>query len=356
LPEVYSAQRSPRAVPLHRVAVLRPFASYLEQHGAPVRREFRRVRLPYAALEDPDNYVPSERFRAFVVSSAQREGIETLGFEVGLAHGANCVDPHMRQRLLRSPTLFHALTKASELTNRTVYNCRMGLAQAPRGGPTYFFHRPSCPDVRNASIDQIGWFGLMVMLGIVRVFTGPHWAPAEIGLMLSRLPGRSIREYFPNTRIRLNQPASYVSLEGLFLGMDAGNGAGEHEFQPHVTRVPRNFQDSVVRLLRSYVSDTRPSVDIAASLCNMSRRSLQRRLAECGTTYSRTLARARFELASSLLADPEQQIIDIASRLGYSDPANFSRAFRRFAGVSPRDYRQALRATSNREQAEDVRH
>lgn len=103
--EVYSANKRPRAVPLHRVAVLRPFVSYLEQHGAPVRREFRRVRLPYAALEDPDNYVPSERFRSFVVSSAQREGIETLGFEVGLAYGANCADPHMRQRLLRSPTL-----------------------------------------------------------------------------------------------------------------------------------------------------------------------------------------------------------------------------------------------------------
>jgi AraC-like DNA-binding protein len=55
-----------------------------------------------------------------------------------------------------------------------------------------------------------------------------------------------------------------------------------------------------------------------------------------------TLARARFDVASSLLADPEQQIIDIASRLGYSDPANFSRAFRRYAGVSPRDYRLAL--------------
>jgi AraC-like DNA-binding protein len=109
---------------------------------------------------------------------------------------------------------------------------------------------------------------------------------------------------------------------------------------PDPACAPAGFQEAFTQLLRSYAIDTRLDVNVAASLCNMSKRSLQRRLAECGTTYSRALARARFEVASELLADPEHQIIDIASRLGYRDASNFSRAFRCFAGVSPRDYRR----------------
>jgi AraC-like DNA-binding protein len=338
--------------------VLRPFAAYLDSLGASVQREFRRARLPYAALEDPNNYVPSERFRAFVVSAAQREGIEALGFEVGLAYGANCADPNMRQRLLRSPTLFRALMEASELTNRTVYNSRMGLSQPQINGPVYLYHRPSCPDPRNASIDQIGWFGLMAMIGIVRVFAGPRWVPAEIGLVTNQLPNRPVREHFPNTRIVLHQPASYVSLEGLFLGMGPGDDyrVGQVEGEQGPAFAPEKFEDSFVQLLRSYLTETRLGIDLAASLCSISKRSLQRRLAECGTTYSDALARARFDVASSLLADPEKRVIDIASRLGYGDSSNFSRAFRRYAGVSPRKYRSALVRASDRDCAVVARH
>ena len=46
-----------------------------------------------------------------------------------------------------------------------------------------------------------------------------------------------------------------------------------------------------------------------------------------------------FEQARELLGAGELPISEIASRLGYSDSAHFARAFRRIAGVSPREYR-----------------
>ena len=60
--------RNSEPIPLHRVAVVRPFAHFLANIGAPVEREFIHAGLPYCALEHVDNYVPSHRFWAFLVN------------------------------------------------------------------------------------------------------------------------------------------------------------------------------------------------------------------------------------------------------------------------------------------------
>lgn len=337
-----SAANSP--VPLHRVAVLLPFTRFLTDIGMPVSREFRRLRLPLAALEDPNNYVPSERFRAFVVSAARREGLESLGFEVGRANGANCADPRMREILCASPTLFHGLWTASELTNRTVSNSRVGLYRQPDSGQVVFFHRPSCPNRHDLSLQHIGWFGLMTLLGMIRVFTGPHWLPVEIGLMMNRRPDRAARAYFAGTRIRLNQPFSYISLEGVFLGQipppagvrDNGTSA------PNPDYLSEDFVGSVYKILRSYVEDKALSVDRVASLCLTSKRTFQRQLSAAGTSYSQLLDQVRFDAARRYLDECDMQVSEISYRLGYTDPANFSRSFGRIAGMSPQTYRLAV--------------
>ncbi len=332
-------------VPLHRVAVLLPFTRFLTALGMPVEREFRRLCLPMAALEDANNYVPSERFRAFVVNAARREGIDNLGFEVGRVNGANCADPHMRELLRRSPTLLHGLRAASELTNRTVFNCRLGLYRFPNSGQVCFFHRPSCPDRRNLCIDQIGWFGLMTLLGMIREFTGPRWQPAEIGLMTDQLPGGSIRSYFARSRFRLNQPFSYMSLEGVFLGLEPAQACMRENGAPPqgAEYLAEDFLGSVRKIVRSYVEHSDFSVDTAASLCMMSTRSFQRQLNAAGTSYSELLAGVQFEAATRLLRETDTKVSEISYRLGYRDAANFARAFRRNAGLSPSAYRQWYR-------------
>lgn len=82
-----------------------------------------------------------------------------------------------------------------------------------------------------------------------------------------------------------------------------------------------------------------PTVNHAAQRLHLSVRTLHRRLAEAGYRYQRLVDEARRERAGELLAERGRKLGDIATALGYRDPANFSRAFRRWHGVSPREAR-----------------
>ena len=80
-----------------------------------------------------------------------------------------------------------------------------------------------------------------------------------------------------------------------------------------------------------------------AEIAGVSSRTLQRKLANLGLTYSDILEAARYENASRLLRDTDCKIIEVAFASGYADPAHFSRAFRRMTGVTPRQFREQSR-------------
>lgn len=101
----------------------------------------------------------------------------------------------------------------------------------------------------------------------------------------------------------------------------------------------QNLADQV----RAYVVEALPggrieSEDIAAKL-HMSRRSLQRHLADEGTSYSALLDESRRELALRYIGEERMPVKEVTYVLGFSEPANFTRAFRRWTGQSPTEYR-----------------
>ena len=329
------------AIPSHRVAVVRPFTQFLADIGAPVERGFRLAGLPYSALGNVDNYVPSHRFRKFLVNMACSEGIEDLGFRTGEKFGADCADPKMTALLLQAPTLYQGLLKASELVNRTVSHCRMGIRQPPNSGYAYFYYHPSCK-ADNPAIDQVGWYGVMALLGMVRVYTGPQWQPSEIGLPTDQTPCRYILEHFPYTRMCQSQACFYIALENALLSLPplpreaAMQAASSGDYLP----LQRNFVSSLEQVLLSYVQERDLSIELAAGLCNTSTRTLQRRLGKMGTRYTEVLDRARFHAACRMLDNPAMTMTDIAQQLRYSDASHFIRFFRRIAGVTPVAYRE----------------
>jgi AraC-like DNA-binding protein len=73
----------------------------------------------------------------------------------------------------------------------------------------------------------------------------------------------------------------------------------------------------------------------AARRVHLSRRTLNRRLAELGTSYRAVLEAHLRARADALLRDPNLTVSDVASRLGYDDTANFGRACRRWFGMPP---------------------
>lgn len=83
-----------------------------------------------------------------------------------------------------------------------------------------------------------------------------------------------------------------------------------------------------------------PTEEGIAKVVSMSSRSLQRRLAEEGTSFTALLAVVRRELAEQYVGDPSIPVTEISYMLGFSDVSSFSRAFKRWTGKSPAASRQ----------------
>ncbi len=89
---------------------------------------------------------------------------------------------------------------------------------------------------------------------------------------------------------------------------------------------------------REYASDL--SLDDIARRVASSRRQLQRAYAEIGdTTFRDYLTRVRMDRAAELLATRRFTVREVAHRVGYRQPAQFAKAFRRHRGLSPSDFR-----------------
>lgn len=94
------------------------------------------------------------------------------------------------------------------------------------------------------------------------------------------------------------------------------------------------------QLLVELPSGTVTEEDVAKSL-HLSVRTMQRRLHEEGTSYKQLLDDTRREIALQYIRDRTVSINEMTYLLGYSEPANFSRAFKRWTGQSPRAMRAA---------------
>ena len=94
------------------------------------------------------------------------------------------------------------------------------------------------------------------------------------------------------------------------------------------------------QIVTALLPDGTPDIHTVAAMARLSVRTLQRRLHDHGVTFAGLVARARLDRAQGMLADPACRIIDVALDLGYSDPAHFTRAFVRWTGVAPREFRR----------------
>ena len=102
----------------------------------------------------------------------------------------------------------------------------------------------------------------------------------------------------------------------------------------------------VRRMMWEQLCSGQPTVERIATALSMGPRTLQRRLSEEGVSFSRVLEDLRRVMAERLLHDRELAIYEIAFLLGYSEPSTFHRAFRRWYGVTPLEYRHSPRFTT----------
>jgi AraC-like DNA-binding protein len=103
---------------------------------------------------------------------------------------------------------------------------------------------------------------------------------------------------------------------------------------------PSDFGSLVRETVALSLQDGDSSIDSVASRLGLSERTLQRRLHAAGLNYKDILVDVRRSVAQQYLRDTDVSLTRIATILGYSDLAAFSRSFHREFGVSPSNWRQ----------------
>jgi len=189
--------------------------------------------------------------------------------------------------------------------------------------------------------------GLALFLNISRAAYGPDFKP--IGVSLKREEPECVDrfvEYF-GTPITFNEVHNALWMDPVQVVKPLATA------NPELVRINDQIvvdylanldRGDVVSQVRAAISERLPSghideAEIAAAI-NLSQRSLQRRLAEQDMLFTRLLEDTRRELSRDYVRDPQRSINEIAYLLGFSEPGNFSRAFKRWYHQSPMEYRQ----------------
>ena len=103
-----------------------------------------------------------------------------------------------------------------------------------------------------------------------------------------------------------------------------------------------NFIDTLKQIIPIYLGQRPCKIEIIARITELRIRTLQRLLRAHGTSFTELLGEVRFELAQFKLAQKSSTTAEIAAHLGYSDSAHFIRAFRRWSGLTPSEFRKSV--------------
>ena len=103
-----------------------------------------------------------------------------------------------------------------------------------------------------------------------------------------------------------------------------------------------DFIEQIKSIIIDHLPDGHVTDQLVAKELNLSERSLQRKLKEKGTTFRTVLDDVREMVALQYIKDPVNRMSDIAFLIGFSEQSAFSRAFKKWTGISPLKYRESL--------------
>ena len=187
-----------------------------------------------------------------------------------------------------------------------------------------------------------------MLLNLMRHQRGPNWAPRAVHFEHARPEAWQDHLRLFDAPVQFNQPCNSMlipkrDLAGqvmadadpmlLMVMQDAIRRLGAQSQQP------RDVLAQARGLVRNALLQSEPGLEQIAMALDLSGASLQRRLREQGLSFSGLIDEVRRELALHYLRQ-NLSITELAPLLGYSETSAFSRAFRRWFGVSPRQWRR----------------
>lgn len=173
-------------------------------------------------------------------------------------------------------------------------------------------------------------------------FHFPYLAPAWADRYVQRLPGQVV---FGADALCIRVPRSQLGLKSVAADPRARDAA-MRALRREADEVEAAAHDDVATFVRNRLAELAgdyPNLEVVASSLAMSPRTLIRKLRYKGLRYQQLLDEARAEVACWRLAHTDDTIDQIAADLGYAEPSNFSRTFRRWRGETPSAFRRRSR-------------
>ena len=329
------------SIPLVRSLWGQPFLDFFREIGAPVDERLEDSKLPAELEETPERPCPSRPLYDLIDRLVDDAGVSDVGLKVGA-----------RTRIRSLGGFGHEVANAATLGN--------AIRTAQRLMPAVHTGRAltlSCDGPRarlssrldEAQLSPSPWddhFVLWLMIDLVGMAAGRGWRPEAVAIQTPEFNG--LRDCAPlaNARIRCGADNTMVTFPRALLRQPLTSGRAAvsvSESSNHgrfdATPLPTEFTPSLQAVLECLVAGDSSDLATASAIVGTSRRTLQRQLHASGDTFSAVLARARLDRARGLLDETSFRVIDIAFEVGYSDHAHFTKAFRRWMGVTPQAYR-----------------
>jgi AraC-like DNA-binding protein len=192
---------------------------------------------------------------------------------------------------------------------------------------------------------HLGEFGTARMIAALRTITGVALSPLEVRLMHPKAVAPSECRRFFRCAVEYGAAADIVrfSQDTLAVRIPTANSRLGTILRSYAdglllqmrAKPAASVEESVLAIVADRLGSGRLSLREVARQMGVSERTLRRRLSDAGTSFSALVSRKRIDLASNWLTGTDFDLKHISFLLGYSEPAAFSRAFKRWTGDSP---------------------
>jgi AraC-like DNA-binding protein len=316
--------------------------------GVDIHQALQLAGLTRAMLDDPDRWVELEQASTVWATVVELSGDPHLGLKIGQK-----ANPHVigiiGYLMESSPDL---QTSVEQLCN---FNAVFGNMFN-----YHFEERDSCFAVRYApapvwverfpeTARQAIETSMSRTIAIFRQFTGHAiWPLAARFTYPSPSSDQSVYRQILKGDLQFNQPENALLFDRstLKLPLKSFNPILFKQFVEIAEKAlqdiqgARSYQGQISRLLVAHAGDEWPTLDQVADTLNLTPRTLQRKLKTEGTSYKGVIDKVREELAEAFLSKEGTSILEIARFLGYTDATTFRRAFKRWKGQSPQEFRK----------------
>ena len=329
-------------IPLVPALLFKAATSAVDSLNVSSQRFVEKTGIPPWQHCEYQTLVPGDQFYRLVGQAAVTLGADNFGYLIARHTPVDALN-EFGQRMGQSLTVYDAVKTFNRLYTQMSSIDRFWSVEDDEG-LWWLRKRVQVAEIAGRQHMEMG--AILYMIQTVRLGAGSDWTPKKICLEGQSLAALGRLSDFGDAAIRERQGVSGILIPRSLLARSIrAERSSTLPFNADklFSEAPSSeFPESLRQLVLSYLSFGHPKIEEVADVTGLGVRSLQRRLQEHGLTYKLIVDQASFQKAQEYLRDPDLPLVEIAQQLGYFDQANFNRAFRRWAGVTPSEYRLQL--------------